>query len=406
VKIGDMAGAPIRYLQQIPATIRLLSLGILVNRMGGYVTVFLTLILVTRQISAVKIGVALTLAGIFAILGNAIGGASATRLGERRTMIASTLGSAFFTGLLIFFNSFTIMVGLICAISLLNRAYLPPAAVVVGRVSPPGERVKMYAFFQFSFNIGAAIGPLIATYLLTRSLAALFAIDASTSCLFAIAALRLPRDAPRPADNTSSAATTGQKPLRRDYRYLMFCISVALAGIAYAQSSGALPLGFRSHHDSPQLLGLLLSANAIAIILFQLPLTNLTRRPPPWLPLAAGGFLICAGFALLLAGFSVPLLVISTGLWTLGEMLGTPLRPVVAMVMSSDASHAAYQGALGMARTAGGVIGPAVGAFAYSASPSLPWIGCAVLAIPVTVLPFLFLRGVGVTAPAGEPSRV
>jgi predicted MFS family arabinose efflux permease len=90
-----MAGAPIRYLQQIPATIRLLSLGILVNRMGGYVTVFLTLILVTRQISAVKIGVALTLAGIFAILGNAIGGASATRLGERRTMIASTLGSAF-----------------------------------------------------------------------------------------------------------------------------------------------------------------------------------------------------------------------------------------------------------------------------------------------------------------------
>jgi hypothetical protein len=296
-------------------------------------------------------------------------------------------------------------VALICLISLLNRAYLPPAATVVGRVSPPGERVKMYAFFQFSFNIGAAIGPLIATYLLTRSLTALFVIDASTSGLFAIAALRLPRDQ-RPAGITAkSREARKRKSLRHDYRYLMFCVSVALVGIAYAQSAGALPLSFRTHHYSPQLLGVLLSANAVAIILFQLPLSNWTRRPPPWLPLAAGGFLVCLGYALLLAGFSVPLLVISVGLWTAGEMLGTPLRPVVAMLCSDESSHAAYQGALGMARTAGGVIGPAAGVFAYSVSPSLPWAGCAVLCIPAALLPFLFLRDIAVAAepPAAEP---
>jgi hypothetical protein len=30
---------------------------------------------------------------------------------------------------------------------------------------------------------------------------------------------------------------------------------------------------------------------------------------------------------------------------------------------------------------------------------------CAVLSVPVAVLPFLFLRGIGLTGPAGEPSR-
>jgi hypothetical protein len=30
---------------------------------------------------------------------------------------------------------------------------------------------------------------------------------------------------------------------------------------------------------------------------------------------------------------------------------------------------------------------------------------CAVLSVPAALLPFLFLRGMGVTAPAGEPSH-
>jgi hypothetical protein len=245
---------------------------------------------------------------------------------------------------------------------------------------------------------------LIGTYLLTRSLTALFLVDASTSALYALAALRIPATAgSRTAPPRSGAA---RRTIRNDYRYLLFCFSVAIVAMVYTQSSGALPLSFRSHHYSLQTLGLLFSANAAAVIIFQLPISSITRNLPAWLPLTAGGFLICGGYGLLLAGFSLPPLIISVSCWTLGEMLVIPVRPVVAVLMSTDDSHASYQGALSMAQTVGQVIGPSAGVFAYSFGPGIPWLMCCVLLVPATALPWALLRHVRTPpppAPAPQP---
>jgi MFS family permease len=392
--------SPVRYLQQIPPPIRSLSLGILVNRIGGYVTAFLALILAARQVSPLQISLALIMSAVFAIAGSGFGGVLVSKIGGRRTIILSAIGSALFTMLLVFRAPFAVTVILVCFASFFNRAYSPAAATIIGYLSPPGERVKMFAFYQFSYNIGAAIGPLIGTYLLTRSLTALFLIDALTSGLYAIAALRIPAAAgsrpaaPRPGNT--------RRAIRNDYRYLIFCFSVTIVAVVYTQSSGALPLSFRSHHYSLQVLGLLLSANAVAVILFQLPISSIIRKPPAWLPLAIGGFLICGGYGLLLAGFTLPILVINVSFWTLGEMLVIPVRPVVAVLMSAEDSHGSYQGALSLAQTTGQVIGPSAGVFAYSFSPALPWaLSCALLA-PAAVLPFVLLRKISAAPVPGK----
>lgn len=367
--------------------------------MGGYVTVFLALILTVRHISASQISLALILSGMFSITGSAAGGVSARRIGGRRTVFLSMTGSAIFTSLLIIFPSFTATVILICFISFFNRAFAPAAATIVGRVSPPGQRVKMFAFYQSAFNVGASIGPLIATFLLTRSLDALFVIDAATSGVFAFVALRVPADA------RSRSATRRRVAwvLGHDVRFLLFCCSVVCVGLVYAQTSGALPLDFTAHRFNLQFLGYLLSANAIAVILFQLPISALTRRLPPWLPLASGGFLICSAFGILLAGISVPLLIVNTALRTLGEMLVMPVRPVVAVLMSTEDSHASYQGALSTAQTIGQVIGPSAGAFAYSFGAAIPWTLSCVLLVPAAVLPFVLLRKTSIITPESEP---
>jgi MFS family permease len=378
----------IAYLRQIPFPVRVLSAGILINRMGGYVTVYLALILTVRHVSPSQISLALILSGIFSITGSAAGGVSTRRIGGRRTVFLSMTGSAIFTTLLIAFPSFAATVILICFISFFNRAFAPAAATIVGRVSPPGQRVKMFAFYQSAFNVGAAIGPLIATFLLTRSLDALFLIDAATSSVFALVALRVPAD-----------ARSGSAPRRRiawvlghDVRFLLFCCSVVCVGLVYAQTSGALPLDFTAHRFSLQILGYLLSANAVAVILFQLPISALTRKLPTWLPLTSGGFLICCAFGILLAGISVPLLIVNTVLRTLGEMLVMPVRPVVAVLMSTGDSQASYQGALSTAQTIGQVIGPSAGAFAYSLGASIPWTLACVLLVPAAAVPFVLLR--------------
>lgn len=356
--------------------------------MGGYVTVYLTLILTVRHVPPSQISLALILSGLFSIAGSASGGVSTGRMGGRRTVFLSMAGSAIFTTLLIIPAPFAVTVILICFISFFNRAFAPAAATIVGRVAPAGERVKMFAFYQFAFNVGAAVGPIIATFLLTRSLDALFLIDALTSGVFAFFVLRVPAD----AGSGSAGRRHIMRAVRHDVPFLLFCFSVVCVGLAYAQTSGALPLSFTAHRFSLQFLGYLLSANAISVVLFQLPISTMTRRLPPWLPLASGGFLICGAFGILLAGISVPLLIVNTVLRTLGEMLVMPVRPVVALLMSTDESRGSYQGALSTAQTIGQVIGPSAGVFAYSFGTSIPWTLSCVLLVPAAVLPAVLLR--------------
>ena len=373
---------PVRYLRHIPAPIRVLSTGVLINRLGGFVTVFLALILAVRNVPTVRIGIALVLSAAFAIAGSWLGGALVTRWGSRPAIFLSMAGSALFTVALIPVSPYLVTVAILCLISLCNRVFVPAASTLVGRLSPPGERLQMFAFFQLCFNIGAAAGPAIAGFLLTRSLTALLSIDAGTSACFALAALRLPGAKPLPPAPAKPLRTglVGQSgKIRHDRGYLAFCVGVALVALVYCQSSGPLPLVFRAHHYNLELLGYLFSANAIAVILCQLPLSFFTRRLPVWLPLAAGALLIGGAYTVLLAGVSLPLLILNVTLWSAGEIVYYPVTPAVATMMSGPRTHGTYQGALEVARTTGQAIGPSLGVFAYSVRPWLPWWGCGVL---------------------------
>jgi MFS family permease len=408
--LKKFARIPLRYYLSIPGTIRILAAGILINKVGGFVTIFLTLILSLRHIPAPKIAVALALSAVFAIIGSWLGGALISRLGGRWTIFLAMMGSAVFTAALVFPGPYPLVVTIVCLIALCNRAYVPATATMVGQLSRPDQRVQMYAFYQFSFNIGAAIGPAIAGYLLTRSLTALLLIDAATSACFAVAGLRLPGEARRPPAEPSADAGerdgAGAKParVRDDRRYLIFCVGVALVAMAYGQYAGPLPLAFRAHHYNLELLGYLFSGNAIAIIVFQLPLSFVTRKLPVWVSLAAGALLTCGAYALLLAGTSLALLIVNFALWTAGEMLFNPVTSTVAMMMSGPRTHGTYQGALSIARSAGQVIGPSAGVFAFSLAPWSPWAACGVLGIAAAALFFGFLRPVGAPPHREKPA--
>jgi MFS family permease len=384
---------PVRYLRSIPAPIRLLSIGVLINNSGAYVTVFLTLILAVRHDTAWRIGLALAFTACCSVLGSAGGGLAVSRYGSRPVITASMAGSALFTALLILPGPYPLTVGTLCCVAVCNRAYMPAATTLVGRMSGPRERVQRYAFFQLAYNAGAAVGPPVATFLLTRSLTALFLLDAGTSAGFALAASRIPREPLASTEHTNErAGKHGRAWARVDHRYLLFCLGVMCVAACYGQQSGALPLTIRNHHYNLELLGIFFSANAIAVIFFQLPLSHVTRRLPVRIPLTCGGFGICCGYALLLAGTALPLLIVSTAMWTLGEIIFNPVTSAVAMMMSAPRTHAIYQGALSTFRTIGQVTGPALGVFAYSLRPSLPWLCCAVLAIAAVMLFLTFSK--------------
>jgi MFS family permease len=410
--LGDLARFPVRYYRRIPAPLRVLSMGVLVNRAGGFVLIFLTLILAGRHTPTAEIGIALILSGGFSVTGSWLGGALIPRIGIRWTIFLSMAGSALFTAILAFPGPYPLTVGIVCLISVFNRAYPPAGATLVGRISPPDQRIQMFAFYQLCLNFGASIGPAIAGYLLTRSLTALLLIDAATSALFALLGLRIPADARLPNRQEPPAALpscasqpvasqyrarqsgAGQQPgrLRDDRSFLLFCLAVLIICAVFQQASGPLLLVFKDHHYSYALLGDLLTGHAIAVLLFQLPLSYLTRRLPVWIPLALSALLIGGAYPLLLAGTSLPLLIANVTMWTVGDIIFCPICMAVASMMSTPRTLGSYQGAHSVARSAGLAIGPSAGVFAYSIDPSLPWIGSGALGIITAVLYFAALR--------------
>jgi MFS family permease len=381
-----------RLWKLVPAPIRLLTFGVLVNRVGGFIVVFLALILAARGFPVWQIGIALALVGGFGIAGAALGGAVAVRLGPRLTIIYSTGGCAIFTALLAIRSSFAITVAILSVISLFNRAYMPASAAIVGRLSPSGQQPQMFAFYQLAVNLGAAGGALIAGFVLTRSLTILLLIDAATTAIFMLASLHLPDD--RPVRIAASGGETDRKHggVLRDYRYMTLCVAFGLIALVYGQRSGVLPLAMKAHHYNIELIGELLSANAIAVVLFELPLATLIRRWSMWLPLAIGAGLICGGYAIYVFGVTLPTIFAGVGLWTIGEMFVTPFSSAAASALAPDGSASAYQGMLQVVRTAGLTGGPAVGVFAYAAGQQLPWWGCAAAGIGAIAIITSILR--------------
>lgn len=399
--------APVRYFFSVPPAIRLLSLGIFINQLGAYVAVFIALILAVRGFDPRQIALALVLVSVCGIVGASVGGMLSSRIGTRRTIIATMFGSAVFTIILSLHGSYPTTVATACFISFFNRACQPASMATVGELAPADQRVPMFGFYQLALNLGMAAGPLIAGFLLTRSLVALLLIDAATSACYAVAALWLPRQQPhrdeheqegqepgneKPAGQDGNEKAAGQdgRPRRSwwgrravlaDRRFLVLCVGFALVAMCYGQQSGAFPLELKAHHYSLELLGGLFTANAIAVIVFQVPISIAVRRLPARIPLTAAAALMGGGYAIFLLGMSLPTIIASVCLWTGGELLMAPTAPAVAMNMAPAGAHGRYQGALLVARTTGQTLGPTAGVFAYSFAQSLPWWGCGVAAL-------------------------
>jgi MFS family permease len=377
--VSRIGAAGIRYYQGIPAPVRVLSVGMLINRAGGFISTFLPLIFATRGIPTTEIGAGLVFTGGCTVAGAWLGGQMTTRYGSRAVIVVALTVCAAFTACLIPRSPYLVTVGVAGLASLSNRCYIPAAATLVGRCSPPERRLQMYSTFQTTFNVGSAIGLALAGYLIVHSLTVLLAVDAATSACFVLVALRLPRDVPQPDHGSRDPGSQPPARVYRDIGYIVFCLGVGLNVFLYQQNIGPMSLAFRAHHYSLELLGDIFSANAIAVILFQIPLSSLTRRFPLRVSLALGIALIGGGYLVLLAGFTVPLVITEVAFWTLGEMVFAPAAPTAAAQMSSSRSQGRFQGALDVARSTGQALGAPLGIFAYSAGASLPWWGSGVL---------------------------
>jgi MFS family permease len=390
VSAGEARQAPARrsvleLLRHTPRPVRVLILGVFVNRVGSFFSVFVVLFLTDVGFTAAELSAILMAVAAASMVGSLAGGWLADLHGRKAALVVSMTASAVSLGLLSMASGHIPILIAVCLVALFTQAYVPAASALIADHSAPGDRVPAFALFRLALNVGAAVGPLLAGLLASSSYTALFLVDGGTCLLFAVVLLTGLPASPRPAattgdDNTHDAvsAPTGQRgawPVR------VLCLALLGVAMVYGQYTSTLPLHLASHGLSVRFYAIVLSVNAVLVIALELPISGLTRRLRPRVPLTLGALLIAAGIAL--SGLAQqPIAVLAAvAVWSSGEILLAPVAGAAVADLSPRERIGRYQGLLASAQAAGFSLGPVVGTYAYAADTRLPWLGSAVVGL-------------------------
>jgi predicted MFS family arabinose efflux permease len=152
-------------------------------------------------------------------------------------------------------------------------------------------------------------------------------------------------------------------------------------------------LGFR-----PFIYGAMISLNGLLIALFEIAITARVQRLNPQPVIAIGYALNGIGFAL--SGFArtIPMLMASVGVWTLAEMLYSPMAGPYLIRIAPERFRGRYMGLLVLMWSVGLIIGPIAGMWMFERSETSLWTSCLVVGL---ISSALMLRGYART-PRGE----
>ena len=349
-----------------------------------------------------KFGVGMTQAGIllgmsslFGLIGSVIGGALTDKFGRRQLILFGLVFSALSSLLFGLASDVRMLYFLVVIVGLLSRVSAPAHDAMLADILPESKRQEAFGITRVVFNyawiVGTALGGLIAA----RSFLALFIIDAIMSLTVAIILYRfLPETKPASqvemeGKKSESFLTTiaGYRIALRDLAYMGFTLAGMIVLIVYQQQYGALPVYLRDVHNiGSQSYGVMLAVTGLEVVVFQILVSRIIRKYPPFLMMTMGALFFMAGFAMIgfVQGFGLFLAAVIIA--TIGEMIFFPTNKALATNFAPAEMRGRYMAIYDLGWTLPATFGPAAaGLILDYYDPNLLWyvggILCVVSAI-------------------------
>jgi MFS family permease len=404
-------------LRALPRAVRVIFAATLINRSGTMVLPYLALYLTIGLGEGAELaGTVLAAYGVGAVVAPMLAGPLVDRYGALRVMRGSLLGS----GLLLFSYSFArgvpMLVGLAFLLALVAEAFRPASLAVVADTVPASQRKTAFAVIRFAINLGMSLGPAVGGLLVSVSFRALFLIDAVTSIaagvLLAVVRSTDGRADARSTDRADATADIGAAggakaldesspsgaaagveslPLGGAVRlrtFALFLVATFLLALVFFQFEASLPLFVvRDVHASEAVYGALITLNAVIIILTEIPLNLKMAAWPHGRSMALGACFVAIGFGVLALGRSLPLVVLSVPLWTVGEMIVLPSMSAFVSDLAPSGRAGSFLGLYGTAFGLGFAVGPFCGIYALDHFGStVLWSGALLVGLGAAVL--------------------
>jgi MFS family permease len=371
----------------LPRAIYALFLAQIVNAIGNLVYPFLTFFLTQRlEYDSATAGMFIFIASTAYVPGSLIGGKWADVFGRKKVLLlAQGLAGVMFIPCA-FLTASPLVPWFIIGANFFGGAANPTHEAITTDIVPEHQRKSAFSLLYLGHNIGFSVGPMIAGFLFTHSLPLLFIGDALTTFIaLGFVAAMVPESKPSEEemaghggpDSNERAETGGLLPvlLRRPFLLAFSFISLVLTFV-YSQFTFSLPLQLETlfPQKGPIFYGTLMTVNALTVIFFTAPMIAATKRIRPVLTVALSALLFSAGFGMIFLIESLALFILSTFIWTVGEILQATNTNVYIASHTPISHRGRFNSILPIIIGTGFAVGPPVmGAYIETVSVTAVW---------------------------------
>ncbi|WP_093801738.1 MFS transporter [Streptomyces sp. Wb2n-11] len=367
--------------REAPLPVKTVLAGVLVNRLSGFLQVFLVLFLTAKGYSDGDTVLALGIYGAGAVAGSLIGGTLADRMGVRNATVVSMGSTSVLTAALLYVPSFPALLAAIALVSLASQLFRPASATLLAELTAENRQVMIFAMYRFGLNLGATGAPLIGFALYNaggHGYTLLFwgeAVIALVYTVFAWATLPA-RVGPAPAGATTDreeAQGGGYAAVIRDRRYLLYLIAAFCHAAVYMQYLSTLPLYMKDEGLALFWYTFAVSLNGFIVIAFELLLTKLSQEWPLKVTIGLGFALVGAGVAFYGLPIGPAAVIVGTLIWSIGEIIGGPAVFAYPAAAGPARLRSRYIGSFQFMFGLGTAVGPMIGSWLFLRLDGLVW---------------------------------
>ncbi len=325
-----MLGDTYRLVRSLPSQVQVLVGGSLVNKLGGFIVPYLSLVLV-REFGLTPRRAALLVAayGGGSLVSILLGGVLTDTLGRRRTLLLSLFGSGVFATGMALAPSLAVFVPLLTGFAFVADLYRPASSAMIGDHLPSAQRAVGFAALRVAVNLGFAVGMALGGVLVDLNWRVMFVADGLTTLAFGAVVWRFIRESrPEPMQPSAEDVAAPAAPLVPIWRDTVF-LQVSLASLLFAtvvfSDFTVFPLTATFSAGYPaSVFGLLVGLNGVLIMLFEVSLTSWLGRFRRLRVAAVGTLLGGLGVAITGLVLHWSWFLLAVLLWTAGEILTVP----------------------------------------------------------------------------------
>jgi MFS family permease len=371
-----------KIFRDYPRAFWIYNLVVFIDRLGGFMLYpFFALYLTKKfEIGMSTVGILFAVFSVSGMIGNALGGALADRVGRKGVVIASLLLSSLSALGMGFAPTIAVFVAVSAIVGTLGSIGGPAEEAVVADLLPPEKRAEGYGIIRVVFNIAVIIAPPVAGLLVAKSYLTLFIVDSIISVIAAcIVFFALPETKPQAHPDskpeTMKQTFKGYSRVFKDVPFVLFIAVTVLMTLVYMNMGTTLGVFLRDQRGVKEVAyGSLLSINAILVVVFQFWITHRLEKYKPLVMMAIGTFLYAIGFALygVITGFV--LFVVAMIIITIGEMVLAPFQQSIVASFAPEDMRGRYMAVSGLTWSIAFTVGPYfAGLILDSANPNMLW---------------------------------